>query len=116
MASDANVPNFTHIRAINIALDERDASTHDHCDRVSGLALQLGRHLGLNSEELRQLRLAARLHDVRTEAAKIVWPTRRETLMTTLMVVIMTAVLALFFFGVDSLFSNFVQWLLSWIA
>ena len=56
------------------------------------------------------------LSQVRTEAAKIVWPTRRETLMTTLMVVIMAAALALFFFGVDSLFSNFVQWLLSWIA
>ena len=56
------------------------------------------------------------LNQVRTEAAKIVWPTRRETLMTTLMVVIMTALLALFFFGVDSLFSNLVQWLLSWIA
>ena len=56
------------------------------------------------------------LQQVRTEAAKIVWPTRRETLMTTLMVVIMAAVLALFFFGVDSAFSNLVQWLLSWIA
>lgn len=56
------------------------------------------------------------LQQVRTEAAKIVWPTRRETLMTTLMVVIMAAALALFFFGVDSAFSSFVQWLLSWIA
>ena len=63
-----------------------------------------------------RVRPAQFLSQVRTEAAKIVWPTRRETLMTPLMVVIMTAVLALFFFGVDSLFSNFVQWLLSWIA
>jgi preprotein translocase subunit SecE len=53
------------------------------------------------------------LSQVRTEAAKIVWPTRRETLMTAMMVVIMTVVLALFFFGVDSAFSNLVQWLLS---
>jgi preprotein translocase subunit SecE len=56
------------------------------------------------------------LNQVKTEAAKIVWPTRRETLMTTLMVVIMTSVLALFFFGVDSAFSSLVQWLLSWLA
>jgi len=53
------------------------------------------------------------LSQVRTEAAKIVWPTRRETLMTALMVVIMTSLLALFFFGVDTVFSSLVQWLLS---
>ena len=52
------------------------------------------------------------LSQVRTEAAKIVWPTRRETMMTALMVIIMTTLLALFFFGVDSLFSTIVQWLL----
>ena len=39
------------------------------------------------------------LREVRTESAKIVWPTRRETLMTGLMVVIMTSLLALFFFA-----------------
>ncbi len=53
------------------------------------------------------------LSQVRTEAAKIVWPTRRETMMTGIMVVIMTSLLALFFFGVDSAFSSLVQWLLS---
>lgn len=46
---------------------------------------------------------------VRAETAKIVWPSRRETLMTGLMVVIMTSLLALFFFGVDSAFSAIVQ-------
>ena len=35
------------------------------------------------------------LREVRTESAKIVWPTRRETLMTGLMVVIMTSLLAI---------------------
>jgi len=56
------------------------------------------------------------LREVRTESAKIVWPTRRETLMTGLMVVIMTTLLALFFFGVDSLFSAIVKFLLSLIG
>jgi preprotein translocase subunit SecE len=46
---------------------------------------------------------------VRAETAKVVWPTRRETLMTALMVVIMTTILGLFFFGVDSAFSAIVQ-------
>ena len=56
------------------------------------------------------------LREVRTESAKIVWPTRRETLMTGLMVVVMTTLLALFFFGVDSLFAAIVKGLLSLIG
>lgn len=56
------------------------------------------------------------LREVRTESAKIVWPTRRETLMTGLMVVIMTSLLALFFFGVDALFSAIVKALLGLIG
>ncbi len=46
---------------------------------------------------------------VRAETAKVVWPTRRETMMTALMVVIMTSILAIFFFGVDSAFSALVR-------
>jgi preprotein translocase subunit SecE len=53
------------------------------------------------------------LRQVRAETAKVVWPTRRETLMTGVMVVIMTSILGLFFFGVDSAFSALVQALLS---
>jgi len=49
------------------------------------------------------------LRQVRAETAKIVWPTRRETMMTGLMVVIMTSLLAVFFFGIDSAFSAIVQ-------
>ena len=52
------------------------------------------------------------LRQVRTETGKVVWPTRRETLMTGLMVVIMTTILGLFFFGVDTAFSSLVQALL----
>ncbi len=56
------------------------------------------------------------LRQVRAESAKIVWPTKRETMMTALMVVIMTALLALFFFGVDTAFSSIVQALLGLLA
>ena len=56
------------------------------------------------------------LREVRTESEKIVWPTRRETLMTGLMVVIMTSLLALFFFGIDALFSAVVKFLLGLIG
>ena len=53
---------------------------------------------------------------VRAETAKVVWPTRKETVTTAIMVVIMTTVLGLFFFGVDSAFSAIVQALLSLLS
>jgi preprotein translocase subunit SecE len=56
------------------------------------------------------------LRQVRAETGKVVWPTRRETLMTGLMVVIMTTILGAFFFIVDYGFSTLVQALLSLIG
>ncbi|MET0365350.1 MAG: preprotein translocase subunit SecE [Sphingobium sp.] len=53
------------------------------------------------------------VRQVQTEAKKIVWPSSRETIMTTIMVVIMTGTLGLFFFGVDSIFGWIVRKLLS---
>ncbi|MGY6409844.1 MAG: preprotein translocase subunit SecE [Alkalilacustris sp.] len=41
------------------------------------------------------------LQQVRSETAKVVWPTRREVLLTTVMVFIMAALTAVFFFFVD---------------
>lgn len=56
------------------------------------------------------------VREVRAETNKIVWPTVRETNMTAIMVLIMTAILAVFFLGVDSLFGALVNWLLSLAA
>lgn len=53
------------------------------------------------------------INQVRAEGLKIVWPTRRETIMTGVMVVIMTTLLALFFLGVDSIFRFIVDSLLA---
>lgn len=53
------------------------------------------------------------IRQVRAETAKVTWPTGRETVMTGVMVVIMTTVLALFFLGVDSVFNAVVKALLS---
>ncbi|MBV8095551.1 MAG: preprotein translocase subunit SecE [Acetobacteraceae bacterium] len=41
------------------------------------------------------------LREVRAEAAKVTWPSRRETLVTTGLVLAMAAVAAIFFFVVD---------------
>jgi preprotein translocase subunit SecE len=56
------------------------------------------------------------IRQVRSEASKVVWPTRRETMMTAVMVLIMTALLAIFFLGVDSVFSTIVQFLLKQLS
>jgi len=41
------------------------------------------------------------IQQVRAEVGKVVWPTRREVMLTTLMVFIMATVMALFFTLVD---------------
>ena len=49
---------------------------------------------------------------VRTEVGKVVWPTRKETVQTAIMVLIMTVILAIFFLGVDAVFAALVKGLL----
>ena len=56
------------------------------------------------------------IRQVRSEGSKVVWPTRKETVTTAIMVMIMTALLAIFFFGIDSLFSTIVSFLLSFLS
>ena len=56
------------------------------------------------------------IRQVRAETAKVVWPTRKETVATAIMVVIMTTLLALFFFGTDAGFSSIVRFLLGLVG
>ena len=56
------------------------------------------------------------IRQVRAETAKVVWPTRKETVATAIMVMIMTSLLALFFFGTDAAFSTVVRHLLSFLG
>lgn len=41
------------------------------------------------------------LQEVRSETAKVIWPSRRETVITTIMVFVMVAFASLFFFVAD---------------
>ncbi|MDJ0820714.1 MAG: preprotein translocase subunit SecE [Paracoccaceae bacterium] len=52
------------------------------------------------------------IQQVRAEVAKVVWPTRREVLLTTVMVFIMAALTAVFFALVDLLIRSGLQGLL----
>jgi preprotein translocase subunit SecE len=50
---------------------------------------------------------------VKAETAKVVWPSRRETIMTGVMVIIMTTALGIFFMTIDTGFDLLVNFLLS---
>jgi preprotein translocase subunit SecE len=52
------------------------------------------------------------LQEVRTETAKVTWPTRRETVITTIMVFIMVAVSSIFFFVADQIIRVLVTFIL----
>ncbi len=53
------------------------------------------------------------VRQVRSETAKVVWPSRREVVQTTILVLIMTSLLSLFFLGVDQVLGRVVKFLLS---
>ena len=52
------------------------------------------------------------LQQVRAEAAKVVWPSRRETTISTVMVVILAIFAAIFFLVADQVISRVIQFLL----
>jgi preprotein translocase subunit SecE len=49
------------------------------------------------------------LQQVRTEVSKVTWPTRKETVITTIMVLVMVIAAALFFLAADQVLSFLVS-------
>jgi preprotein translocase subunit SecE len=49
---------------------------------------------------------------VRTEVAKVTWPSRKETTLTTTMVFVMVLLASIFFLAVDATLSTLVTWIL----
>jgi len=52
------------------------------------------------------------IREVRQEAKKVTWPTRKETMVSTLMIVILVFIAAVFFLLVDNLAAVVVRWIL----
>ena len=52
------------------------------------------------------------MQEVRQEAAKITWPSRRETFITTIMVIVMSFLAGIFFLGVDQAIRRLVTLML----
>lgn len=53
------------------------------------------------------------LQEVRQEVGKVTWPTRQETLISTIMVLIMVVVASIFFLAADQIIAGLVQLMLS---
>lgn len=49
------------------------------------------------------------IRQVRQEVAKVTWPSRKETTITTVMVFVMVALASIFLMGVDWIFAELVQ-------
>lgn len=73
------------------------------------VALALAAFIALQTQKGRDALDFAK--EARTEIRKVVWPTRQETLQTTLIVAIFVVVIALFLWAVDAL----LVWLLGFI-
>jgi preprotein translocase subunit SecE len=53
------------------------------------------------------------LQEVRQEVGKVTWPTRNETLVSTVMVLVMVVIASIFFLAADQIISWLVQLMLS---
>ncbi len=51
--------------------------------------------------------------ETRAELAKVSWPTRQEGIRLTIIVLVVTIISAIVIFGIDSLFSSIVRFLIS---
>ncbi|MFT6452907.1 MAG: preprotein translocase subunit SecE [Halocynthiibacter sp.] len=56
------------------------------------------------------------IQQVRSEVSKVIWPTRREVLLTTAMVFVMAALTAVFFFIVDLIIRTGFQGMLEMLS
>jgi preprotein translocase subunit SecE len=56
------------------------------------------------------------VRQVQTETRKIAWPTLPDTVRMTIMVLIMTTLLSVFFLGIDQILGRTVKFLLSLAA
>lgn len=58
------------VKSLSNALDAKDSYTRGHSERVAAYAVGIGEELGFDAERLRNLRMAAELHDIGKIAIK----------------------------------------------
>jgi len=52
------------------------------------------------------------VREVRSEASKVTWPSRKETMVSTMMVLVLVAIAATFFIVVDLIVGNIIHFIL----
>ncbi len=80
--------------------------------RLLGWLFLLGLVAAFASQTFQGKRALIFARESRMELRKVFWPTRQETMQTTLFVAIMVVVLALVLWGVDSI----LMWLIGWLT
>ena len=81
--------------------------------RVLGVLAAVGVAVGISATTAKGKRLIGFLGSSRSEVRKIVWPTRAETMQTTLMVFIMVVILSIFLWFIDLILGHGVKALLA---
>jgi preprotein translocase subunit SecE len=77
--------------------------------RVLGLVVMVGIALFVTSVTTQGQRLMGFAKDSRMEVRKVVWPTRQETVQTTLMVVVAVIIIGIFLWLIDMLLAEAIQ-------
>lgn len=52
------------LMGLAVSIEVQDGYTSDHCDRIKSMAVQVGREMGLSSQQLFELNMGGFLHDV----------------------------------------------------
>jgi preprotein translocase subunit SecE len=79
--------------------------------RLAGWIILACIALGIASQTAIGRRIWAFSKDARNELRKVVWPTRQETIQTTMIIVGMVVIMALILWGIDSALLAIVSWL-----
>jgi len=80
--------------------------------RVVGLLFAIGASLAVAAQTERGRGLWEFMHESRTEVRKVVWPTRKETVQTTLIVMAVAGAVAVLMWALDSILTVLVRMLL----
>lgn len=62
--SDLHDTFMSMVRALGTTVDAKDEYTHGHSARVANYAMIIGKEMGLGAEQMRELEIAAYLHDI----------------------------------------------------
>jgi preprotein translocase subunit SecE len=79
--------------------------------RVLGLLVATGIAIAIALQTEKGRSIAGFIGDARTEVRKVVWPSRAETVQTSLMVFLLVIILGIFLWGLDALLLWAVRWL-----